>query len=33
MGEAQAEPLSLPSKGMQREALQAFDGAIAMGGG
>jgi len=29
-GEAQSEPLSLPSNGMQREALQAFNGGIAL---
>ena len=29
-GEAQTEPVSLPSNGMQREALQAYPGAIAL---
>ena len=29
-GEAQSEPLSLPSNGMQREALPTFSGGIAM---
>lgn len=29
-GEAQAEPIALPSNGMQKEALRAFAGAIAL---
>jgi hypothetical protein len=29
-GEAEAEPMVLPSNGMQREALTAYSGAIAL---
>jgi hypothetical protein len=31
-GEAQAEPIALPSNGMQKEALAAYPGAVALVG-